>query len=112
MLIFKLLVSLTKGNPSLARRPVLVSTLRDGKKVLQVSEGFKFKLVGLNVAIDFVGEVSGFYRTLSTPRVLEDTRPGDCVERDNSRITSPTIHHGRARALSDFSPGTKKSDVQ
>lgn len=36
MLIFKLLVSLTKGNPSLARRPVLVSTLRDGKKMLQV----------------------------------------------------------------------------
>lgn len=50
MLIFKLLVSLTKGNPSLARRPVLVSTLRDGKKMLQVSEGLKSMLVVLNKA--------------------------------------------------------------
>lgn len=35
--MFRLLVLLTKGNPTLARRPVLVSTLKEGRKMVQVS---------------------------------------------------------------------------
>ncbi|CAM9771375.1 unnamed protein product [Hapterophycus canaliculatus] len=36
VLMFRLLVLFTKGNPTLARRLVLVSALREGKKIMQV----------------------------------------------------------------------------
>ncbi|CAM9484206.1 unnamed protein product, partial [Sphacelaria rigidula] len=36
ILVFRLLVLLTKGNPSLGRRVVLVSALKEGKKMVQV----------------------------------------------------------------------------
>lgn len=38
VLIFRLLMVFTKGNATLARRPVLMAALRDGKKILQVFE--------------------------------------------------------------------------
>ena len=34
--MFRLLIQFTKGNPTLARRPVLVSALRESKKIFQV----------------------------------------------------------------------------
>lgn len=36
VLIFRLLVLFTKGNPTLSRRLVLVSALRESKKIMQV----------------------------------------------------------------------------
>eukprot|EP00903_Cladosiphon_okamuranus_P011447 g10784.t1 len=36
VLMFRLLIQFTKGNPTLARRPVLVSALRESKKIVQV----------------------------------------------------------------------------
>lgn len=36
VLMFRLLIQFTKGNPTLARRPVLVSALRESKKIFQV----------------------------------------------------------------------------
>lgn len=34
--MFRLLIQFTKGNPTLARRLVLVSALRESKKIVQV----------------------------------------------------------------------------
>eukprot|EP00752_Nemacystus_decipiens_P018674 g16742.t1 len=36
VLMFRLLIQFTKGNPTLTRRPVLVSALRESKKIVQV----------------------------------------------------------------------------
>lgn len=36
VLMFRLLIQFTRGNPTLARRPVLVSALRESKKIVQV----------------------------------------------------------------------------
>eukprot|EP00904_Undaria_pinnatifida_P010786 jgi/Undpi1/6838/HiC_scaffold_21.g09314.m1 len=36
VLIFRLLVMFTKGNPTLSKRPVLLSVLKEGKRILQV----------------------------------------------------------------------------
>ena len=35
VLVFRLLVGLTKGNPTLSRRPALLAVLKEGKKFLQ-----------------------------------------------------------------------------
>lgn len=36
VLIFRLLIQFTRGNPTLARRLILVSALRESKKIVQV----------------------------------------------------------------------------
>lgn len=71
--MFRLLVLFTKGNPTLARRLVLVSALREGKKIMQVGTVGAQK----NAALWFSAPFRGFIETF----LCEALRKGEPTTR-------------------------------